>query len=814
MANILLACNNLIDQVASWYGDADAGFPLANLADSKFHKVWRFSPGANANGASAKFRFPLSRVARTSHIALCRHNLGRDAQVRVRAGTARLDVDYRSENVYDLAITYGGGANGTRTNEFGVMESAVCPRIEHDRRFFTNGVLWSEDLTNYAWVGQRGAVPLSDGMAAVFEKGDPAITVASNLYQSLGRGAIYNDTYEIKVQARVIEGNGDFLFQVYDGASYLQSAAQTATGEWKWFTATIAITAAAPGAEQFFYVQKLAGRGVLQLRKFQLHRGLSNGKYRKTTDKRRYQSLGTIVEAAATNSLLHSAALDDAAWAKSNSSVSANSAVAPDGALAMDRVTATLDNGQITQNISAGGTTTRGASVIFRKGGTATAVYLIVIWFNGGVQQEVRMGFSAVTGAAITPAASGATLRASGVEELGNGYCRAYLLGTGTDAANTQVQTRLVISTASQYVDLWGFQNEANYVTTYIPTTTAAVTRTQDTANVSSSFEGYVLNPSQGTLYHEVMPSGYHSGAANTIAAVLLFSGTNTVRSRVWENGAAAYADFLTSTGVDSADAALVRSAVARSVLRYRNGDFALAVNGSLVDSSTASLPTIQSVNLMDAATSTSYLRRVALWPSGKSNDEVVSLSASGPSAIDYDSGWGDALQMKMRGDAPALWGHDYDVCRAFSARAVECVSVELYDPAKTGSSTPFEVGRLFIGGLMFQPGRNAEYGLADAWSDPTPFAESAGGRKFFDARPKRREVAFTFPLLTHAEGQTLHEIQAAAGISGEVLFLPDPDDAAECQRYGFVGQLSRLDPLLYPMFATRAMAFQIAKKR
>lgn len=216
----------------------------------------------------------------------------------------------------------------------------------------------------------------------------------------------------------------------------------------------------------------------------------------------------------------------------------------------------------------------------------------------------------------------------------------------------------------------------------------------------------------------------------------------------------------------------------------------------------------------MKEPSTTSYLRRVTIWPTGKSNTELQSLSTSGPSAIDYDSGWDDVLQMSFAGDVPSDWGKVYPIIKTFAERAIEWVRVQLYDPAKVSSSYPFEIGRAFIGKLTLQPARNAEYGLGNGWNERTTFTQAEDGRKFFTERSRIREVAFAFPLLTHAEAAKLHEMQGSGGIVEETLYLPDPDDEAECQRYGFVGLMSQLDPLRYPLFATRSAAIQMAEKR
>ena len=66
----------------------------------------------------------------------------------------------------------------------------------------------------------------------------------------------------------------------------------------------------------------------------------------------RRTSAGLLVEAAGTNLLLQSQTFDNASWTATNATVTANSAVAPDGTLTADTVTATAAFGRIHQFVT------------------------------------------------------------------------------------------------------------------------------------------------------------------------------------------------------------------------------------------------------------------------------------------------------------------------------------------------------------------------------------------------------------------------------------------------------------------------------
>lgn len=814
MSNIVLSSKTQLDTGTTLYGDADVANPLTNLTNSIFSRVWRYTPGTNADGNTAKFAMSLNPVARASHLVLSRHNMGESAQIRVRAGTARFDADFTSDAptfATPSEITFGGGANGTRTNEYGVMVAGTCPRYEHDRRYYENGFVYVEDVSNANWT-TSSARAYSDGKTVAFE------AVGAQLYQALPQ--LYNATYEVKAQVRLVSGDGSFAFNVYNGTTNTQGSTKTATSDWQWFTSDIATGAETMSGRAGLW--KLSGAGVLQVRRMQISRGASNGKYRKTTSARRYQRLGVITEAAATNSLIRSSELDDAAWTKTNATITANSGVAPDGTTSMDTVTASAASGNVVQDLALGGTTARALSCVFKSGGTSTSTDLVIRWMTGGVSQQVTCRFNASSGAFVSSTSTGATLRQADVNDIGGGFFLAYVLGVGTDAANTVVRSQLIVNTSGQACQVWGFQNEASYVTTYIPTTTAAVTRTVDTAvGESVTWVPYAWNAAEGTVYHETMSNDIPADTTRGFGYVRAYTdASNQILSRILWNGAASVAvDVQVTVGgvsaFDSADTNVSNNVANRQAYRYRASDWATAVNGSIVSTSpSAGVPPVSNIDLMFSPGPTGYLRRVTIWPTGKSNTDLQALTTSGPSAIDFDSGWDDVLQMTMRGDVSSTWGHDYPIIKTFASRAVEWVRVELYDPAKVSASFPFEIGRAFMGKVTLQPARNAEYGLGNGWIERTTFTQAHDGRKFFNELPRIREVAFAFPLLTDDERDTWHEIQGAGGIAEEVLYLPDPDDEAECQRYGFVGLLESLEPLKHHMLAHHSMSGQICQKR
>jgi hypothetical protein len=649
-----------------------------------------------------KFAVSLGTIARLNHLALCRHNFSEAAQIRVRAGTARLDVDFTDEaGLTSPYLTFGGGTNGTRTNEYGVMVSGTCPRYEHDRRLFENGVLSSEDLGPTGGWSSDSVYRYPDGQTVDFTKASSSVNQALTALRSLPAG-----TYEMKAQVRLVSGDGSFAFQLFDGQNFLLGSTNVATSDWKWFSSSLVSTGPGLAANSYAYILKQVAAGVLQIRRIQVRSGASNGKYTKTTNQRRYQRRGLIVESGNTNKLLRSAELSNATWLKTaGATVTADQALAPDGTVAMDRLAVTVGAAYTYQDFADGGTTLKGTSIYFRKdAAAATDVLLYCQWQTGGVSASSYFQFNAQTAAAVAHGATGpCTYLTSGiVVDVGGGFYRAYLVSQGTDAANTSVRVAVQIGTAGNYVDLWGAQCETSYVTSYIPTTSAAVTRTVDVAVVeATTWFPYALNSNEGTIYHEASVDELGAASPPQVGSYLLardVSASNAIYSALTATNTTqqSYGATTVVAGVTTWQATptvLADGQVTRGAIRYRSGDWAAACNGVIAGtgfgSSTSVVPSgMTSFELMNQATVTSYLRRVAIWPTGRTNAELQALATTGPSAIDYDSGWSDALQMTPYTQLPALWGYDYDVIKSFTDRAVEWIRVGIYDPAKTSSST------------------------------------------------------------------------------------------------------------------------------
>lgn len=121
---------------------------------------------------------------------------------------------------------------------------------------------------------------------------------------------------------------------------------------------------------------------------------------------------------------------------------------------------------------------------------------------------------------------------------------------------------------------------------------------------------------------------------------------------------------------------------------------------------------------------------------------------------------------------------------------------VEIDDTANPDAYV--QIGRLFLG-PAWQPDVNYVYGAELVYEDMTPVETSLSGAEYFDPRPRARVFKCTLGGLDQAEAYSaVMEMQRTAGISGEVLQVPDPEDATYAPMRAFVGRMRRLSPVAH----------------
>jgi hypothetical protein len=225
---------------------------------------------------------------------------------------------------------------------------------------------------------------------------------------------------------------------------------------------------------------------------------------------------GYLAEKASTNLALQSEDFTTT-WTAQNASVVANVAVAPDGTTTMDRLavdTSFYRHIVYQQPVNPVGTTNYTASVYMKDDGAGfggltfsdaptTAHIAVVVDLSTGLVTDTSVGTSS------------GTIVASGCEDVGNGVYRVWVSGTLGVSANAYIfpfTSNAAVPAAwtggapeytgvtGEDILVWGVQLElGTYPTSYIPTTTTAVTRNADVL-----IAGDMVTDAAGTAYAEI----------------------------------------------------------------------------------------------------------------------------------------------------------------------------------------------------------------------------------------------------------------------------------------------------------------------
>lgn len=222
------------------------------------------------------------------------------------------------------------------------------------------------------------------------------------------------------------------------------------------------------------------------------------------------ESLGLLVEEQRTNSLLQSEDFSST-WTLSNIAVTTNSVVAPDGTTTADTIAPPTDGLTITRFVRQNpALTTQQAYTlsVFAKLGTATTNGISLYISDNTATNNFRSNFNLIN-LTTSSASTGWAIPTATIVPYPNGWYRCILTGV-TSTAHTTLRAQIYLSTFGTVVDtygsihIWGAQLEAgSFPTSYIPTTTATVTRSADVASITGANFSSWYNQTEGTVFSD-----------------------------------------------------------------------------------------------------------------------------------------------------------------------------------------------------------------------------------------------------------------------------------------------------------------------
>ena len=313
-----------------------------------------------------------------------------------------------------------------------------------------------------------------------------------------------------------------------------------------------------------------------------------------------------LVEPARTNLVLYSEEFENAYYARASTTITSNNTTAPDGTITADRLVLTGTNSTsraISRNVPI---TTVTTTVTFSTFVKYIDKQYLQLTFGSGFSTNFA-NFDLINGTVV-----GGTYGNAKIENYGSGWYRISITSTGISTLTCTAFIWVInsagalraadsTSTGTSAYWIWGAQLEdGSNATSYIPTTTATVSRNADV--ISKTGITNLIGQTEGTIYAEIKVTKllgaasryvFHlsDGTANN-RIYIAFSGadSNVLRARIFSGGTlqcSINSSALTSTGTY------------KLAMAYKNNDIVFYVNGIQIGTDTsATIPTCSKVDL------------------------------------------------------------------------------------------------------------------------------------------------------------------------------------------------------------------------
>ena len=342
---------------------------------------------------------------------------------------------------------------------------------------------------------------------------------------------------------------------------------------------------------------------------------------------------GLLIEEARTNLLTYSEQFDNAAWTKTRSSISANATTAPDGTVTADKLVedATASNSHYSYQ---GVTLTAVAHTysVYLKAAERTWAKVVLTTGSSGAYFNLSAGtVGTVDGgytAAITP--------------VGNGWFRCSITVTTTVATwYAQINCATADATASYTGDgtsglyIWGAQLEAGaFATSYVPTTSAQVTRAADAASMTGANFSSWYRQDEGTFG---VSSVVRSDSSASIFPRMLETSDGTtsncfsIYSRTIDD-TYRFSATVASANVDSQIASVTYGSSKVIAAAYSASNSAASISGaSVVTNASTVIPAVNNMTIGaqigGAQVLNGHISRIVYYPQRLANATLQALS-------------------------------------------------------------------------------------------------------------------------------------------------------------------------------------------
>jgi hypothetical protein len=341
---------------------------------------------------------------------------------------------------------------------------------------------------------------------------------------------------------------------------------------------------------------------------------------------------GLLIEEARTNLCLQSEDWGSATWSKSGSTITANATTAPTGTTIADKLVEDTSTGThiTTQSISLGGSVDNSAYVIsvFAKASERTRFQL----FDNAQASSGITAFDLSNGTVVSGTGT--------ITAVGNGWYRCSVFPLKSTSITSTLTIRLISTgTTTSYtgdgtsgIFLFGAQLEAGaFPTSYIPTTTTALTRSADVASVNTLSPWF--NAAAGTIYTEFLVP--QIGRAGRLFAVDDGGITNMIDGTIGAANAVAIESVAAGVygGFAGTANTITANTTQKSAFTFSTSASETAcLNAGTVGTNNITLPSASLTRLLlgrqnNGVELCGYLRRLTFYPRQLSNAELQTIT-------------------------------------------------------------------------------------------------------------------------------------------------------------------------------------------
>jgi hypothetical protein len=348
-----------------------------------------------------------------------------------------------------------------------------------------------------------------------------------------------------------------------------------------------------------------------------------------------------LVEPQRTNLALYSEQFDNAGWTKDGFTISANSTTSPNGNTTADKLVANAASGaKIVYQIIISAIGTAYTTSAYFKAGENNLAYIRI----GGVTGNPYVIYNLSTQAVVS---SGGGITHT-IQLISNGW---YKISATVTADTVFIAPVFSILPTTGYTlngrnipeftgngvnggFVWGAQLEAGaYPTSYIPTTSASVTRNADSLYKTGATS--LIGQTEGTFFFDYYASAKDADGEGF--ATVFIGGDGTNNFQLYSIGTDLYWYIRNATSVlidQTANQVLVSGQRYKISIAYKSGDYALYINGVQKRiSSVSGVPTISQFNFNATGYGASVAKvknefnSISFWKTRLTNAQLAQLT-------------------------------------------------------------------------------------------------------------------------------------------------------------------------------------------